>query len=517
MPRIPEKTLLIITVLVAGLCSIIYELLISTTSAYFLGDSVKQFSLTIGTYMFAMGVGSYLSQYIKRRELDWFIGVELLLGLSGGLAVPLFYFAFPKLDNGQFQYLTLLTTFVIGLLTGYEIPLLARILKKYYPLRTNLANVLGIDYFGALIATLLFPFVLLPFVGLFRSGLVFGGVNVLLGVIIYRYFSSQLSRVGARWLSPVAVAILVLFALLYWRADGWLGDLNAAAYPHPVIYGEQTPYQQLTLTENQGDLRLYLNRVIQFSSTDEYRYHESLALVPAAAAGQVKQALILGGGEGLLARELLKLPELERLDIVDLDERVFALARRHAGIRQLNQNALDDPRVFTHAEDAANFLRYDSAHYDLILADLPDPGNESVARLYSDYFFGMALRRLAQGGVFATQATSPYHTKTAFWCIEATLRAAGFRQTFPYTATIPSFGPWGFVMALADDRFIDPGHYRRDVPTRFLSPTTAAQLFHFPKDLQTQNTPLVNRLDRPVLLDYFLADWSRLQREKPLQ
>ncbi|PHI18221.1 hypothetical protein CEQ90_18985 [Lewinellaceae bacterium SD302] len=512
LPKLSEKTLLIITVLVAGLCSIVYELLISTTSAYFLGDSVKQFSLTIGTYMFAMGVGSFLSQYVRERELTYFVGVEIVLGLCGGFSVPLLYLTFPDLDNNQFQYLTLLLTFVIGLLTGYEIPLLARIMKKYYPLRSNLANVLGIDYLGALVATLLFPFILLPFLGLFRSSLLFGAVNVFLGLGIYFFFAERLSSRAKQTLFAAAVGVLLLFGLLWSRADKMLGELNAAAYPHPVIYGEQTPYQQLTLTQNNDDLRLYLDRVIQFSSKDEYRYHESLALIPAAVAGRVNRALILGGGEGLLARELLKLPELQELHIVDLDEKVFDLARRHAGLVQLNKDALRDPRVTTHPEDAAIYLRNDEQSYDLILADLPDPGNESIARLYSDYFFNLARRRLTTDGVFATQATSPYHTSDAFWCINTTLYAAGFNETYPYRVNVPSFGLWGFVMAT--QRPIDPEQFRADVPTRFLDTATVNRLFEFPPDLKPTSEYAVNRLDRPVLLDYFLADWSKWQREK---
>jgi len=151
---------------IAGLCSIIYELLISTTSSYFLGDSITQFSLTIGFYMAAMGLGSYLSQWFPEERLAaWFIGVEGLLGLVGGASVPLLYFFFTRLSPEAYQGLVVGLTVVIGVLTGFEIPLLARIMKKYYPLRENLANVMSLDYFGALLATLLFPFLLFRFLG----------------------------------------------------------------------------------------------------------------------------------------------------------------------------------------------------------------------------------------------------------------------------------------------------------------------------------------------------------------
>ena len=487
-------------------------MLISTTSSYFLGDSVKQFSLTIGIYMFAMGVGSFLTKYVERDELAAFIRTELLLGLLGGLSVPLLYFLFRHQNATQYQFTMLGLVFAIGLLTGLEIPLLARVMKRYSPLKDNLANVLGFDYVGALVATLLFPFLLLPFVGLYSSSLIFGTVNLLLGFGVCWFFREQLSAQKRRSVYVWTAVGLVAFAALLAWSNPLLAQQEASAYPHRVIYKERSPYQQITLTQNRDDLRLYLNRVIQFSSRDEYRYHEALALVPAAGV-RVRRALILGGGEGLLAREVLKLPELEQLTVVDLDERVFDLARRHPVIRELNGGAITDPRVQALALDAAVFLRNDTSHYDLILADLPDPGSESVARLYSTWFFGMARARLTEGGVFATQACSPYHTRRAFWCIGETLTASGFANVRPYHVMVPSFGVWGFFVAGGDGR---PPALRTDVARRFLEPRMVGDLFYLPRDLHLRpgEEVLPNRLDRPALLDYFLAEWSDWQREK---
>lgn len=479
-----------------------------------MGDSVKQFSLTIGIYMFAMGVGSFLTKYVGKRELLAFIRTELLLGLLGGLSVPLLYFLFQHQTNDQYQLTMLGLTFAIGGLTGLEIPLLTRVMKSYSPLEENLANVLGFDYVGALAATLLFPFLLLPFVGLYSSSLVFGAVNLLLGCGVAWFFRHELSRREKRGVYALTAAGLVAFGLLLSWAEPFLQHWEARAYPHRVIYREQSPYQQITLTQNRDDLRLYLNRVIQFSSRDEYRYHEALALIPAAAAGRVHRVLILGGGEGLLAREVLKIPELASVTIVDLDERIFRLAAQHAGIRALNAGAMESPKVRCVAEDAAVFLRADTSAYDLILADLPDPSSESVARLYSTWFFGLARARLAAGGVFATQATSPYHTRKTFWAIHETLAAAGFERLTPYRVLVPSFGVWGFVMAGQPPC----PTLRPDLDYRFLANDGLAPLFYFPRDLRPRpdETILPNRLDRPVLLDYFLEEWGDWQREKAM-
>ncbi|CAH1001288.1 Polyamine aminopropyltransferase [Neolewinella maritima] len=520
LPR-SEKLLLIVAVFIAGLCSIVYELLISTTSAYFLGDSVKQFSLTIGVYMCAMGVGSFLTRYVDGRELEAFVRAEILLGLVGGLSVPLLYFLFQFQTNGQYQWTMLVLVFVIGTLTGVEIPLLARVMKTYYPLRDNLANVLGFDYLGALAATLLFPFLLLPFVGLYSSSLIFGAVNLLLGAGVCWFFRESLAPARRRKIYLWTALGLALFTVLLIRAKPFLHAWEASAYPHRVIYEEDSPYQRIVLTQNDDDLRLYLNRVIQFSSTDEYRYHESLAQIPAAQVPGFRRALILGGGEGLLAREVLRHPGVESLTIVDLDERIFDLGRRHPRISALNGGALDDPRTTTLAEDAAVFLRNDTAHYDLILADLPDPSNESIARLYSTWFFKLARARLTPQGVFATQATSPYHTRKTFWCIVKTLRAADFGQLAPYHVTVPSFGPWGFVLAANAGNTLRQGGQLlgADVPVaigtmKFLEASLLPTLFTFPADMRDPGGLLPNRLDRPVLLQYFLDEWSDWQREK---
>lgn len=510
---IPEKATVALAIFIAGLCSIVYELLISTTASYFLGDSIKQFSLIIGVYMAAMGLGSYLSKWFPERHLlPWFIGVEGLLGGIGGASVPLLYFFFGTLSAPGFQALVLGLTAAIGTLTGFEIPLLARIMEKHYPLRANLAKVMSLDYLGALAATLLFPFLLLPFFGLFRSSVFFGLVNILLGIFILLYFVGHVQRRLSWALLGFSATVMLFFGGLLTFARPILEKWDAQAYPHRVIYAQQTPYQQLTLTQNRQDLRLYINRIIQFSSVDEYRYHEALGILPLETAPYAERVLILGGGEGLLARELLKSPRVQQLDIVDLDPEVFRLGREHARLRALNAGALDDPRVALIPADASRFLAETEHYYDLILADLPDPSTEAVARLYSTYFFGLVRDRLTAHGVFATQASSPFHTRKAFWCIEETLRAAGFAHVLPYHTYVPSFGDWGFLMA--SNQPLQPLPFSTTLPVRYLDATLAESMFHFPEDSSRPAGLRPNRLDQPSLLEYYLADWERWRREQ---
>ncbi|MCB0551078.1 MAG: polyamine aminopropyltransferase [Phaeodactylibacter sp.] len=511
--KMSEKAAITLAIFIAGLCSLIYELLISTTTSYFLGDSIRQFSLTIGIYMAAMGLGSYLSKYFSDEHLAVrFIVVEALLGIIGGSSVPLLYYGFERLSPGGYIGLMVVLTAVVGLLTGFEIPLLARIMKKYYPLRVNLANVMSLDYFGALAATLLFPFLLLPFFGVFRTSVFFGLVNIALGVFILWYFSEHIRKQTANWLYGFSLFSMLAFAGLLYFARPILMAWDGQSFSHRVVFSKQTPYQHLILTRNKEEIRLYINRIIQFSSADEYRYHEALALLPLQAAPYRKNILVLGGGEGLLARELLKEPSVESITIIDLDPEVFRLARENPYIRALNEGALGHPKVRTFAMDAAAFLRESNEYYDLIIADLPDPSNEAVARLYSTHFFRLARNRLASNGVFATQASSPFHTRNAFWCIYETLRQSGFGQVLPYHTYVPSFGDWGFIMASRQPLEVRP--FRTSLPVRYLDEAVVDAMFDFPRDSDNPGGLKPNRLDQPALLEYYLADWSKWSREK---
>jgi spermidine synthase len=510
---IKERTVILLSVLVAGLCSILYELELSTTSSYFLGDSVKQFSLIIGVYMAAMGVGSYITKYVEHDLPVKFIYLELALGLIGGFSVPIAYFAYNELSIPYFQVLILVLTSAIGLLTGLEIPILTRILKDHYPLNANLANVLSLDYIGALIATLLFPFIFLPKFGLFRTSLFFGLVNVLMGFMVLSMLDLPVaSRAQRTQMRVWAYASIIAFIVALYFSNNLIKAWEQRTFSQPVIWSEQSPYQHLAVTKKGGDIRLYLNNIIQFSSVDEYRYHESLTILPMAQAVSRKQVLILGGGEGLIAKQALKYDDVAQITIVDLDTAVFKLAQNLVDVRATNLSALTNPKVKCITADASRFLRETNQTYDVIIADLPDPSNEGVARLYSTLSFHHVRQHLNRGGVFATQATSPFHTKQAFWCIHETLRAAGFAYVLPYHVVVPTFGDWGFIMA--SDRELKAGVLPTGLDLQFLDETVAKQVFYFEKDLRLTDSVQANKIDQIILLDYYLKDWKQWSKEK---
>ena len=168
--------------LVVATCGLIYELLAGTIASYLLGDSVTQFSTVIGTYLFAMGVGSFLSRYVREDEIGVFVRVEVLIALIGGWSAAGLFLLFPLIDDFRLLLYGLVLT--IGTLVGLEIPLLIRILKRRFALRELVSNVLTYDYVGALIASLLFPLVLVPWLGMIRTGLVFGLANVAVAIAL---------------------------------------------------------------------------------------------------------------------------------------------------------------------------------------------------------------------------------------------------------------------------------------------------------------------------------------------
>jgi spermidine synthase len=496
------------------MCSIIYELLISTVSSYFLGDSVRQFSIIIGFYLAAMGFGSWLSRFFKKDLLFSFIWIELLLGLVGAFSVPLCYIYFAYADFTGFNIFILGLVSIIGTLTGLEVPLLTQLLQKDSLQSSELSDVLTLDYVGALVATLLFPFVLIPFMGVYKSSLLFGFINIVIGFanfIFFRsIFKSNRKRDAILWL--VSLIFIALIAFTAFRANEFIERWNTSVFKHPVIYNDASPYQNIVLTDNGTEFRLYLNSAIQFSSRDEYRYHEALVHVPSMQVPAVKKVAILGGGEGLALREVLKYSDLERVVLVELDPKIVEISREFAQLKALNRASLEDERVEIINDDAFVWLMQNEEKFDVVIADLPDPTNESLSRLYSISFYNLVQNALSGTGVFVTQATSPELSPTAFWCIEETLRSSGFEYAYPYHINVPSFGNWGFVLASQNALTFQ---VKPELDLDFIETESLDHIFYFPPDVQKNTVEVeANRLDRPIIMDYYLKHWRSLNAEK---
>ena len=499
---------LVYAVFTAGLCSIIYELLIATSVSYFEGNAVRVFSLTIGLYMAAMGAGAFISKYIKRNLLGWFVASEIALGFLGAASIPILYFSFSHTDS--FTEAWIILTIGIGLLIGFEIPFLTRLLQNYDTLRVNIAHVLSLDYFGALVATVAFPLLLLPFLGTFKSGLAFGLINMSIGLLVVWCFGR---RVGAGRKSFVAISVLICVAILGTLAasETLLRRWNEASYDARIVFAERTDHQWIVLTRDRNDVRLYLDGHLQFSSLDEHRYHETLVHVPMAFAKEARSVLVLGGGDGMAVREFLKYPDVQEIVLVDLDPEILELAAANPYLTRLNGGSLAErSRVRTIAEDAFVFLKRRARLYDIIVADLPDPNSSALARLYSREFFQLVEGNLSPGGVFMTQATSPFYARRAFWGIHATM-ATVFAHVRPLHALVPSFGDWGFVVASRHPLTRPDTTLEDRVPMRFLDDRVFEKLFVFEKDLAPVPVE-ASHLDRPIVLSYYLEGWQQWPR-----
>lgn len=500
-PALDDKTraeagALLASIFVIAACGLIYELLIATVSSYLLGSSVTQFSVSIGVFLGAMGLGSHLSAFITRRLLGTFILVEMVLGLAGGISTVLLFWSY---GMGWLYWVALYGGLVfIGTLTGLELPLLTRLLKDYGALREVIARVLSFDYVGALVGSLLFPLLLLPALGLARTAFLIGLVNM--GVAAWTVWSFRHRLRGA----PVLLTTCALCGAFLLGGLGFselaMGYAERGLYEDEVIWQQQTPYQRLVVTRWREDLRLFIDGNLQFASPDEYRYHEALVHPALGLAARRESVLLLGGGDGLAVREVARHRDVKRIVLVDLDPAMTKLGLEFPPIRELNRDALHDPRVQIVNGDAYKYLERGGEFFDVIIADLPDPNGDALAKLYSVQFYRLAARRLARGGVFVTQATSPFFAREAFWCVEKSVRAAGL-QTAPYHAYVPSFGDWGFV--LGAPRRLDLTKAKLTVPAQYLTRDMLREMAVFPRDAARVDAP-VSTLDRPAILNLYL-------------
>ncbi len=491
------------SVLVISICALTYELLIATLSSYLLGDSVTQFSFTIGFFLFAMGMGSLISRGIKGNELRHFIIVELLTGLFGGLSAFILYAVFSATD--LFYYPVMIAVIMsVGVCIGLEIPLLTRIVAKRADLGEALADILSLDYLGSLLASIAFPIVLLPLLGVTQTAFVMGLLNVFAAGLVLSLFAYRLPQRWVRrlWVACATVAVVMLAGVV--GSTSLVKLLERQLYTDAVIHSQQSSYQRIVLTRGAGDdVRLYLDGNLQFSSQDEYRYHETLVHPLMGAARHHAQVLVLGGGDGIVARELLKYDEVEQITVVDLDPAMTAFARENRLMQQVNEGALDDPRVTVVNADAYQFLEDNTELYSAVIIDLPDPNNETLAKLYSQPFYRLLRQRMTPDGVFMTQATSPYFVREAFWTIVSTIEAGGF-ETVPLKVHVPSFGEWGFVLASPVEE--PPLRLPDDVPMQWLNETILSQATTFDSDTSTVETT-VNTLNNPVLHRYYTQGW----------
>jgi spermidine synthase len=548
-----QRSLLLIAAAVSSSCGLAVELLLGTLASYLVGNQALAYGVAVGGFLAAMGVGAYLSQFIARssssligqqQQLQFaFVAIELLIAPLSAI-LPLALFALFVI-SGPFWLGLFLVTLILGGLAGLEVPLLTRILVSEEEVGDALAGVLALDYLGALVGSLAFPVILLPLIGLFPSAAIIGALPALMVFGLGRAFPNL--RRWSYWGLGVGVALCVLAPMTIPIGD----RLENSLYKAPIISRIQSAYQRIVLTRRGSDVRLFLDGDLQLSTLDEYRYHEALVhpalsanlnlnsknlnsktdskvssqissdssfeisddsgvklisnLISEVDSGPPKSetkpqrhVLIMGAGDGMALREVLKWPDVEHVVLVDLDQAVVNLARRHPTLRQANQNAFQDPRVELRIGDAFTLVPSLSETFDVIIADFPDPDRDIIAKLYAQGFYQRLLPRLAPQGVFVTQASSPFFAPRAFACVAATLASVGL-SVHPYVVDVPSFGPWGFVLAARSP--IDHDRLTLPIATRFLTAATLPTLFQLPGDIRLGHVK-INRLAQPVIVRY---------------
>jgi spermidine synthase len=503
-PPRPIDIALLVSVFVIAACGLLYELAAGALASYLLGDSVLQFSTIIGSYLFAMGIGSWLSRYFEHHLPAHFLRIELLVALVGG-ALPATLFIANAYAPGAFRVLLYGMVLVVGTLVGLEIPLVMRILKRNVALKDLVSQVLTFDYLGALAVSLAFPLLLVPRLGLVRTGLLFGFMNAAVAVWALLLFRHELCRPKAHALA--CAAVLALLGTGIWGADHLTRLADDHFYQDRIVLSSSSPYQRIVVTQGRQGARLYLNGNLQFAQSDEYRYHEALVHPVMAAHGAPRRVAVLGGGDGMAVREVLKYPSVQSVTLVELDPAMTGLFRDNDMLGRLNAHALADARVRIVNTDAFQWLQQEGEVFDVVIVDFPDPTNFAIGKLFTNSFYALLDKRLAASGYAVVQTTSPLIARQSYWTVVQTIESVGLRAT-PYHAHVPSFGEWGFV--IASHR---PWREPEELPQglRFLSPATMALMFDFPLDMARVPAE-INRLSNQVLVNTYEREWGRVER-----
>lgn len=535
-----------------GASGYVCEVLLSTVSSYILGNTIVQFSVIMGVMMVSMGLSQFVQVLIgNERLVEKYIAVELIISLLCGFTPLIIYEAFAYAE-AYFKLIQLGLAGSIGFLIGFEIPIVLRINERYADsLPVNISRTTTWDYIGVAFGLALWYFLLKKSVLITEISFIAGGINLFVALFaLYFFIRYRLLKNRTLWIFLAALTVLVL-ALGYMYNRDISFSAKQKLYEDKIVIDEQTIYQNIVVThrEDIDDYRLYCNGQLQASSYDEIRYHEPLvhpvmSLVPWPG----KKVLVLGGGDGMALRELLKYNDLDSITLVELDPDMIKLFRENPVLSELNDHAFSDPRVrliktdslspgplapvymdsgrrdekgdpvpeistYTRVMniDADRYIGAVTEKYDVVIIDFPDPGSVELAKLYSQEFYLKLKRIMSENAMFVIQATSPYHAKEAFLGINRTIKSAGF-NTLPFRNNVPSFGDWGWILAWKEHipektilKKIESMEF--SVPTEYLEPEQAKTFFrNWGKGELVSDYTWVNTHMNPALLWAYLDE-----------
>ncbi|MFS0675189.1 polyamine aminopropyltransferase [Ornithinibacillus sp. 179-J 7C1 HS] len=497
---------------IVSICGIVFEVLFGALGSYILGDGVKQYTLTISLFLTGMGIGASLSEKFMKNLIITFVWIEFGVAIIGGFS-SFTMFGITAFAPGGTDALFLYTiTLIVGALTGVELPILIRKANEIgVTLNKSTARVLFSDYAGGLIGGLLFVFLFRPYFGMVKTAFLVGCINLLVALIVLYLFRKEIRHFLVHAIIGVGIGMVLILGLVFGEELAF--HFEQKLYKDPIIHMEESSYQKITLTKDNDDVRLYLDGQLQFSTIDEHRYHEVLVHPPMAYTKHPRNILVLGGGDGIAAKEILKYQEVESIKLVDLDPAVIELANTDKLLLEVNEGSLMDEKVQVKNMDAFKFLEETDEWFDVIIVDLPDPNNESLNKLYTREFYSLVRNHLRPGGAVMIQATSPVFATEVYWTISETVKSTGLHVENLHV-DVPSFGNWGFVMASRDE--INLSEIEISAETEFLSTDMLSALSVFGKDedreIQDKNGKLAelkpNTLINPHLIEIYEKSWQ---------
>ncbi len=547
-PRV-ATALLALSMLVVGITGISYEYTFSKLASDILGDSIRQWAITIGLMMLFMGIGADLQKYLSDKMLvEKLILAQIALGLVGSIGPTFSLYVF----GAHHDFFTLIHYALIssvGLLIGLEIPLLTRINEGYLPdLKENLGLILKMDYIGSFIGALAWVYFFPQFFDLLETSYFLGLCNLTNGLILFVLFYSKIKKPWESALLLGGAALLIVS--LQAQSKPIRVALEQKLFKDPVILAKTTKYQHLILTKKEtGELRLYINGHLQFSSSDEHIYHEFLVHPALSISPQAKRVLVLGGGDGLAVREVLKYPQVQEITLIDLDPGMTDLGQNNPELVALNGGSLKNAKilpaqgiaqgkkqdlnlkgqgyfrrtkevkdiaVWYYNVDAFSFIQSIPHSYDVIILDFPDPSDINLSKLYSLEFYEALKDRLSMGGLIIQQSTSPAYAKEAFLMVGRTMEAAGL-SALPLRENVPSFGQWGFWLAGHREVYGNKGLEQRlkkpALPSsvEYITPELLDSASKFGKGRLESSDTRVNRVLEDHLFEVYRKAWLGLQ------
>jgi spermidine synthase len=507
-----DNYILKIALFATGCAGIIAEFVLSTLATYLSGNAVFQWTLVMSFMLFAMGLGSRLSRMFQTELLEWFLATELLLSVACATSAIIAYglAAFIQPIN----LVIYSQGIIVGMLIGLEIPLVTRINESYENLRINISNVMEKDYYGSLLGGIIFAFIALPYLGLTYTPIILGCINFLVATLVLWRFMSLIHYKRIFIISWLLCFCFFICLIIFAKPIIQFGEQSK--YKDKIVFARQTAYQKIVMTQWRKYNWLYLNGQVQFSTYDEEKYHEPLIHPAMKLSACRKEILILGGGDGIAVREILKYKDVEKISLVDLDPVMTHLGKTHPTLTTINQNSLNTPKVEIINQDAMTFLEKHDKLFSVIIIDLPDPDTVDLMHVYSLDFYRLIAHHLMRGGVMVTQATSPYFSTKAFLCILKTIESANL-SVLPYHNHVPTMGEWGFVLGMRNKDMNQSKLKARalalkfnDIECRFMDTNAMKSMIYFGKGVLDQmHTVQINTHIQPILHQYYLSgNWG---------